>query len=292
MKLRFQIFLLLLYVTSLCFGQQTQVEPYFVKSRNFDIKFQDTVIEASIFTLPTGEFSFDYGHDIVTQNFAWYRLTGKRKNTRTTKDSLIKSEKSALALMSYFPMLHQDSSKVLIAQDYGVTWSPHHFHELRYTYVLNQSGFEPLFNSRKDSTIRIVFKELGVNHAEYEIFTVDLSGKKFLFHRKKVKHTYSESFETLEEVKGEVKKRKAIRRFYDEFNKYDLSDSMYFVKYDGGHHSLIEFKTSEDYTAILRPHVNSRGKADDKALTWTMYDLLGWAIRNNKKEEKKLKMKK
>ena len=279
--------MLLFLKSSFASAQVTEIEPYFVKSRNFDIQFEDTIIHTSIITLPTGEFRFLYGEDVLTQQLAWYRLIGKGKNAKTVKDSLIKSEKPDLLIDSYLPMLHQDSTKVLIAPDYGVTWFPHHHHELRYTYVLSQSGFESLYNSERDSTIRITFKELGVDHAKYEIFTVDVSGDDFLFHRKMVKHTYSETFETIEEVRGKVKKEKAIRRFYEEFDKYDFSDSTYFVNYDGSHHALIEFKTADNYTAILRPHVTSRGQAADKALTWTMYDLWGWTLDYNRKEEKR-----
>lgn len=269
------------------YAQVKELEPYFVKSRNFDIQFEDTLIKTSIITLPTGEFRFLYGEDVLTQDLSWFRLIGKGKNEKWVKDSLIKSENSDLLVDSYFPLLYQDSAKVLIAPDYGVTWFPHHHYEFRYTYLLSQTGFEPLYNSERDSTIRITFKELGVDHAKYEIFTIDLSGDDFLFHRKKVKHTYSETFETIEEVKGKVKKEKAIRRFYEEFVKYDFSDSTYFVKYDGSHHALFEFKTSDNYSAILRPHVNSQGRAADKALTWTMYDLWGWTLDYKRKEEKR-----
>ena len=287
MKTGLHILLILFFSAQLALGQENQITPYFVKSRNFDISFQDTVINTSILTLPTGKFQFVYGNDHLTEEFVFLRFTGKGKNSRTTKDSLIKSDKPGLRIDSYFPMLHQDSTKVLIAPDYAVIWSPHHQHEFWYTYVLNQSGHEPLIHSKKDSIIRITFEELGVNHAQYEIFTIDLSGDEFLFHRKKVKHTYSETFETLEEVKGTVKNNKAIKRFYEELKKYDFSDSTYFVKYDGSIHALIEFKTYDHYSAILRPHVNDRGRITDKALTWNMYDLLGWTLRNNQKEEKR-----
>lgn len=286
MRRGIQILLAVLLTASYATGQVTEVEPYFIKSRNYNIQFEDTLIKTSIITLPTGEFRFLYGEDVLNQSHAWYRLIGEGKNAKSVKDSLIKSQEPDLLVESYFPMLHVDSSKVLIAPNYGVTWFPHHHHEFRYTYVLSQSGFESLYNSERDSIIRITFKELGIDHAKYEIFTLDLSGEDVLFHRKKVKHTYSETFETLEEVKGKVKKEKAIKRFYEQFGKYDFSDSTYFVKYDGSHHALIEFKTADTYSAILRPHVNSRGKADDKALTWTMYDLLVWTVDNNRKEAK------
>lgn len=287
MRREYQILLSLLWVTSFVSAQVNQVEPYFVKSRNFDIQFEDTLIQASVLTLPTGEFSFRYGNDVLHERLNWVRLIGKGKNSKTVEDTLIKSDKPDLLIESYFPLLFQDSTKVLIAPDYGVTWFPHHHYEFRYTYLLSQSGFEPLYKSERDSTLRIIFKELGVDHAKYEIFTIDLSGDDFLFHRKKVKHTYSESFETIEEVMGKVKKEKAISRFYEEFNKYDFSDSSYFVKYDGSHDGLFEFKTSDNYSAILRPHVTSRGQAADKALTWTMYDLWGWTLDYNRKEEKR-----
>lgn len=130
---------------------------------------------------------------------------------------------------------------------------------------------------------------MGLDHGIYEVFTIDLSGDAFLFHRKKVKHTYSESFETIEEIKGEVTKDKAIKRFYEQFRKYDFSDSTYFVKYDGGHNDLIEFKTADNFTAILRPHITNRRYPDDIALTWAMYDLLEWTIHKNRKVEKEKK---
>jgi hypothetical protein len=49
---------------------------------------------------------------------------------------------------------------------------------------------------------------------------------------------------------------------------------------------LIEFKTIDNYSAILRPHVNYRGKPEEKMLTWTMYELWKWTILNNRQEEK------
>jgi hypothetical protein len=282
-----QIILILLISAQMALGQRFPFEPYFVKSRNFDVKFQDTVIKTSILTIPTGEFQFIDGHDILTQETNRYRFIGKGKKTKTTKDSLIKSQKSTLILESYFPAFHQDSSKTYIAPYSGTIWSPIQYYETRYSYILNQTGFEPLYNSEKDSTVRITLKEQGIDHEEYVIFTIDLSGDDFVFHQKKVKHTYSETFETIEEVIGKVKKENAINKFYEQFDKYDFSDSTYFVKYDGGHMALIEFKTIDNYSAIMRPHVNYRGKAEEKMLTWTMYELWRWTILNNRKEEKR-----
>jgi hypothetical protein len=271
------VILILLISNDLALGQRNQFEPYFVKSRNIDIKFQDTVIEKSILTIPTGEFQFVDGHDLLIQKLDIYRFTGRGKQSKTTKDSLIKSQKSNLNIKSYFPLLYHDSSKVIFPENHENLWTPHYDYETEYSYILSQSGYESLYDSQNDSTIRIVIKESGIDNADYIIFTVDLSGNDFIFHCKKIKHTYDETFNNLFEIKGKVKKEKVIQKFYKQFAKYNFTDSTYLVKENGLQSALIEFKTKDNYKAIVRTHADNHGKQLDPKLTWTMYELLAWS---------------
>lgn len=295
MRLTFTILIIFLLSAFSGDGQSTNYKsdftPYFLKSRNVDFSFKDTTIEASIVTLPTGEFYFRYGHNFLTSNYSTYRLMGKGKNQTSVKDSLIKSDKPPLIMGSYFPMLFQDSTKVLIDPGYDYHWNPHCGYEFTYTYILSAAGFAPLYGTERDSTLRLVVTELGVDKAIYMIYSIDLSGENFRIHQKKIQHTTDETFKILEENEGELVREKMIRKFYAEFEKYNFNDSTYFVKFDGSSNYLVEFKTRNKYVALLRPHVNERGIGVDNKMSWILYDVVGSANQENRKKAKREKKK-
>lgn len=286
-----------------CLGQTYTLNdyiPYILKSRNLTLNLPDTTIAASVITDTIGNYYIRDGYDYVDSEGKYriqtdntVRIFGKKKEDVLFKDSLIKSQSPELNIDSYFPKLIQDSSKVIIdSSSFLEKWMPHFGYELNYSYILNGANEPYLYKSDKDSTFRFITKinfyrsDRPKKGDRYNIYTVDLSGEKVFIRYKQIEHQGDEKFIITKNRENYVLDEKLISAFHSEINKYDLSDTAYFIKYDNNFHFILEFKTKDKYVALSRPYMKVSGSEYD-GIIWVVESMEYKAFLDNRKQIKK-----
>ena len=110
-----------------------------IRLTNIQFSIGDTCIPYSLLVEPTGKIYFEEGYDFsfAKIGIASYHLEGKRKNTKTYKDTVVSTNDQAVKLSSYFPPLNQDSTKFINGYDFELGWSPHYEYEILYSYIVS-----------------------------------------------------------------------------------------------------------------------------------------------------------
>jgi len=266
----------LIAVTSL-FGQipteQQSFPPYFITSRSINFSIEDTLLSMLLLTKQTGEIRFVEENNFRNSSYSIFRFIGKGRKKVTYKDTIVASEQKVLNLKSYFHPLNQDSTKFINGYDFEYDWSPHYGYDIYYSYLLNGIGASNLYKSDRDSVIRIVVPELGIDKETHEIYEVDINTSDIKIYYVKAAHTHKGQFDILEKDSCFVTKPKQIKMFYEEFNKFNFGNDSYFIKIDGSTHYFIEYKTKNEYYAFMRPNVDFYGKPPDNEFPWMLFNL-------------------
>lgn len=246
-----------------------------IQLTNIQFSIGDTVIPYSLLVEPTGEIDFEEGYDFSYYkiDIARYHFEGKRKNTKTYKDTIISKDSEPITLTSYFPPLNQDSTKFINGYDFEFGWSPHYEYEIRLSYILNGVSAKKLYQSDLDSIVRIVVPEDGIDHEIHNIFQIDFRQNPTEIHYIKTQHDYNGDFEILEQGISSISKKKDERTLFTEFEKLNLTQDSHFIKVDGSIQYLIEFKTTESFFAGMRHYRDKDGRIPENAFPWTVMQL-------------------
>ena len=255
------LFCLINYVTVFsCLSQDSNFKSdkttlyYKVKLTNIRFSVGDTVIPYSLLVEPSGKIDFEEGYDFSYHkfDFARYRIEGKSKSQKTYKDTIIATKDRPIDLTSYFPPLNQDSTKFINGYKTDFHWSPHFEYEIKYSYILNGVSALKLFQSERDSTIRIIAPEEGGEGEIHSIYEIDLKKIPLEIKYFKTKHNYNGSFTIMEQGTSYVRKQKEITNLFTELNKYSFNKDNYFINVGGAIQYLVEFKTTNEYYALMR----------------------------------------
>ena len=265
-----------LSVTGQKTGDNKNPLPYFITSRNIDFVIEDTVIPISLLTKPNGQIDWKYGHNYVKTDYSIYRFRGSRRNQKVYYDTIVKSPKNTLVLDSYFPPLNQDSSKFIydynnnlgwvayndykfsLGKDSVFIWGPHYGYEFYYSYILAGINADMIYKSKNDSIVRIIISDSGTKKEFHEIFELNLSSTKINLIYISTQHNSEGVYNITDTNSCSITKPKQLEMFYEEFKKFEFSDSTYFIKADGSENYLIEFKDGDNYYALLRPYIDCK----------------------------------
>ena len=206
-------------------SQSNESGYYKVKLTNVDFSIGDTVIPYSLLIEPTGEIDFEEGYNFSYEKIEMsrFRFEGKRKNTKTLKDTIISNDKTPINLTSYFPPLNQDSTKFINEYDFAFGWSPHYEYEIRSSYILDGVSAENLYKSNLDSIVRIVVPEDGIDKEIHNIYQIDLRKIPLEIRYIKTQLDHDGDFKILEQGEIYVSKEKDEKILLTEFEKLNLT---------------------------------------------------------------------
>lgn len=265
-----------------CLGQSVHIRtdktpyPYYeVRLKNILFTIGDTAIPYSLLVEPTGRFDFEEGYDFSYHkiDLARYRQIGKGKEAKTYKDTIITTSDMPFQLTSYFPPLNQDSSKFINGYDFEFGWSPHYEYEAEFSYILQGISIPKLYQSDKDSVVRIIVPEQNLAGEVRNIFQINLKQTPLEIEFLQVRHDENGEFRIIDQGATTVSKQKEIESVFAEFHKFDFNPASHFIEVDGSTQYFIEFKTAYSYFAGMRHYSDDHGRNPDNEFHFIVQEL-------------------